>query len=195
MPKKTKRAHSPSPPPREKTAEEIAEDRRIEREAARLCLDAPMLIGVDMPRYGMCAEGMVARGLNDRHGFVWSALFCRVPADILRPLVNGEGEWGSDRLVGVWWSGASSLGVWQVSRGIMTPEAWVAQWFRDVADLHADRMMREDAVEVLRGTADPFWHRRKDALDDVRKFQARMVELAKEEPSAVLGVKDSEIER
>lgn len=72
--------------------------------AARICLTAPPLIGVDGLDGGLCSEAQVAAGLVARWNAAEVMLTDGASVEAVSALVNCEGACGPDRMIALWWS-------------------------------------------------------------------------------------------
>ena len=161
-------------------------EKRCKRLAAKLCLEAPPLIGVDIRSRDMCAEGMVRYGVQERHQVTLHMLeYCMVPYDTMRYLVHGEGPHGSDRMVAIWWDALRRYHTVAYSQDVIergrrndygelasSGEALLALVDRPALDLITDGILCRDANDVFSLGFDPFMDRRKKGRALLDRFLA-----------------------
>ena len=154
------RSRTPTPEAMEAARAREAEEARqrrewwlpFERRAVRILLGygAP-LFGVDVANPSMLAERQQEVAHKDRFALV--SCICAFHPSVtdaeLAALVRGDGPHGSDRFAAVWWAGISP------SR-VLWPDCPnpVARLMAPVEELVAARIVRPEALDVLRGRAE-----------------------------------------
>jgi hypothetical protein len=161
---------------------------RCKKLAATVCLEAPLLIGVDIPVRALCAEGMVRHGAQERYQFARYMLeFYMVPYDTIRYLVHCEGPNGPDRMLAIWWDSlrpyntigytddvvqryhSHEYGELQASGGML-----LAHVDRPALDLLADGTLHRDAADVFAPGFDPFLETRQYERKSLEAFLAKL---------------------
>lgn len=162
---------------------------RCKRLAAKLCLEAPLLIGVDFPARALCAEGMVRQGAQERYHLARHMLECyMVPYDTVRYLVQCEGPNGSERMIGIWWHALRCYEYeLEYSQDVVkryhshdygelqsSGEALLAHIDRPALELLADGTLHWDAADVFAPDFDPFLEKRQHERKLLERFLARL---------------------
>lgn len=161
---------------------------RCKRLAAKLCLEAPLLIGVDIPTRAMCAEGMVRHGAKERHQLARHMMECyMVPYDTVRYLVHCEGPNGPDRMLAIWWDSLRRYYELAYSQEVLqryqshdygelqsSGESLLTQLDRPALELLADGTLHRAAADVFAPGFDPFLETRQYERKLLEAFLAKL---------------------
>lgn len=152
--------------------------RDAEVRAARICLSQPFqLIGTDRITHGQVAEQLTMHGTRARFECITLLTLVHVDEQILLDLVNGVGPHGSDRLCALWWY---SLRHFSLLSTREEATQWVAQLYRPIPELVADKILHYDAMELV-GTEDIHRYERESARTELAKFQQHLLTLSRGE--------------
>lgn len=161
---------------------------RCKKLAAQICLDSPLLIGVDIPSRAVCAESMVRYGSEERYQFAVQFMeHCLVPEKTIRYLIGCEGQNGSDRLLAVWWY-ALRVKVATVYTAdarehnrhhdyqelALSGDTLLALLDRPAVDLLADGTLNSDAAYVFTPGYKPFMEQRQHERKMLEEFLAQL---------------------